>query len=265
MLITAASLDELRSEMHKVRFKLHYEGARTWEDTELMRAARLAWRNQEGAGKEPLEEDQHDPPIGSRECNVECIGVLVEPMRSQRTKRSLPPVLALTKGDLMDTNEESVPERPTSGASASSVKRSEHPPLSPSPLNNIGNLPPRIAPPRQPALRVPTSYPSSSRPICTMGPPLVNIAPANSSRPKEKPTNRRHSSIPLPIIVPPSHASSNLASTSKLVDRKPVVKDLQPPHRARPIESEPPKQEPAPYNHLILTMESEAIEVLNKK
>ncbi|KAJ7783477.1 hypothetical protein DFH07DRAFT_995622 [Mycena maculata] len=79
--LAAASPDELRMEMRKVRFKLDYEGARAWEDAKLMRAARLARRNREGAGEEPLEEDQRDPPIDSREWNLEWIGAPVEPVR----------------------------------------------------------------------------------------------------------------------------------------------------------------------------------------
>ncbi|KAJ7630669.1 hypothetical protein FB45DRAFT_542454 [Roridomyces roridus] len=80
--LAAATPDELRMEMRKVRFKLDYEGARAWEDQKLMRAARLEKRNREnGTKEEPLEEDILDPPIDSREWNLEWVGAPVEPAR----------------------------------------------------------------------------------------------------------------------------------------------------------------------------------------
>ncbi|KAJ7462665.1 hypothetical protein B0H11DRAFT_2241189 [Mycena galericulata] len=80
--LEGATPDELRMEMRKVRFKLDYEGARAWEDEKLMRAARLARRNRESGAREgPLEEDKRDPPIDSREWNLEWIGAPVEPAR----------------------------------------------------------------------------------------------------------------------------------------------------------------------------------------
>ncbi|KAJ7139847.1 hypothetical protein C8R44DRAFT_765572 [Mycena epipterygia] len=80
--LAGATPDELRMEMRKVKFKLDYEGARAWEDEKLMRAARLARRNQAGRKLEPpIEEDKLDPPIDSLEWNLEWIGAPVEPAR----------------------------------------------------------------------------------------------------------------------------------------------------------------------------------------
>ncbi|KAJ7042522.1 hypothetical protein C8F04DRAFT_993555 [Mycena alexandri] len=80
--LAAATPDELRLEMRKVKFKLDYEDARTREDEKLMRAARLERRNQRAfAGEQPLPEDVRDPPIDSREWNLEWIGTAVEPAR----------------------------------------------------------------------------------------------------------------------------------------------------------------------------------------
>ncbi|KAJ7492895.1 hypothetical protein FB451DRAFT_1079243 [Mycena latifolia] len=80
--LAAATPDELRMEMRKVKFKLDYEGARAREDEKLMRTARLARRNQErGRFEELVEEDKVDPPIDSREWNLEWIGAPVEPAR----------------------------------------------------------------------------------------------------------------------------------------------------------------------------------------
>ncbi|KAJ7102202.1 hypothetical protein B0H15DRAFT_317840 [Mycena belliarum] len=80
--LAAATADDLRMEMRKVKFKLDYEGARAWEDEKLMRNARLKRRNRASGGhEEPLEEDRIDPPIDSREWNLEWIGKPVEPTR----------------------------------------------------------------------------------------------------------------------------------------------------------------------------------------
>ncbi|KAJ7919158.1 hypothetical protein B0H13DRAFT_263333 [Mycena leptocephala] len=80
--LEAATPDELRLEMRKVKFKLDYDGARVREDAKLMRAARLARRNQRrGKLEEPLPEDVRDPPIDSRQWNLEWIGASVEPAR----------------------------------------------------------------------------------------------------------------------------------------------------------------------------------------
>ncbi|KAJ6604376.1 hypothetical protein DFH09DRAFT_307506 [Mycena vulgaris] len=80
--LAAATPEELRLEMRKVRFKLDYEGVRAWEDEKLMRAARLARRSQgRGRVEDLLDEDKLDPPIDSREWNLEWIGAPVEPAR----------------------------------------------------------------------------------------------------------------------------------------------------------------------------------------
>ncbi|KAJ7293303.1 hypothetical protein C8J57DRAFT_1210891 [Mycena rebaudengoi] len=83
--LSAATPDDLRMEMRKVKFKLDYEGARAWEDQKLMRRARLARRLQrtpKGAAlEEAIEEDKLDPPVDTREWNLEWIGAPVNPMR----------------------------------------------------------------------------------------------------------------------------------------------------------------------------------------
>ncbi|KAJ7706468.1 hypothetical protein B0H17DRAFT_1192934 [Mycena rosella] len=80
--LAAATPGELRLEMRKIKFKLDYEGARASEDEKLMRTARLARRNkQPGRLEEPVEEDKLDPPIDSREWNLEWVGAPVEPAR----------------------------------------------------------------------------------------------------------------------------------------------------------------------------------------
>ncbi|KAJ7275317.1 hypothetical protein B0H12DRAFT_1086722 [Mycena haematopus] len=80
--LAAATPDELRLEMRKVKFKLDYEDARAREDEKLMRAARLARRNQKGRTlEEPLPEDVVDPPIDSRVWNLEWVGAPVNPTR----------------------------------------------------------------------------------------------------------------------------------------------------------------------------------------
>ncbi|KAJ7786027.1 hypothetical protein B0H16DRAFT_1876125 [Mycena metata] len=80
--LAAATPDELRLEMRKVKFKLDYEDARTREDEKIMRGARLERRNRRGFVREqPLPEDVRDPPIDSSEWNLEWIGTAVEPAR----------------------------------------------------------------------------------------------------------------------------------------------------------------------------------------
>ncbi|KAJ6627207.1 hypothetical protein B0H10DRAFT_1870011 [Mycena sp. CBHHK59/15] len=80
-----ATPEDLQMEMRKVKFKLDYEGARAWEDEKLMRHARLTNRNKARARgaqiEEALEEDKIDPPIDTREWNLEWIGAPVEPTR----------------------------------------------------------------------------------------------------------------------------------------------------------------------------------------
>ncbi|KAJ6519552.1 hypothetical protein C8R45DRAFT_25747 [Mycena sanguinolenta] len=80
--LEAATPDEFRMEMRKVKFKLDYEDARAREDEKLMRAARLARRNHRGRSlEEPLHEDVVDPPIDSRVWNLEWVGAPVGPTR----------------------------------------------------------------------------------------------------------------------------------------------------------------------------------------
>ncbi|KAJ7655093.1 hypothetical protein DFH06DRAFT_490379 [Mycena polygramma] len=81
--LMADTPDELRLEMRKVKFKLDYENARKREDEKLVRGARLRRRNARGGAmrEDPIPEDVQDPPIDSREWNLEWVGEQVNPTR----------------------------------------------------------------------------------------------------------------------------------------------------------------------------------------
>ncbi|KAJ6509257.1 hypothetical protein C8R47DRAFT_14745 [Mycena vitilis] len=81
--LVAATPDELRLEMRKVKFKLDYEDARKREDEKIARAARLKRKNARRGGmrEDPIPEDVQDPPIASREWNLEWVGEQVIPTR----------------------------------------------------------------------------------------------------------------------------------------------------------------------------------------
>ncbi|KAK7064457.1 Serine/threonine protein kinase [Favolaschia claudopus] len=80
--LLAATPGELRLEMRKVKFKLDYEDARAREGERLMRAARLAQKNQRVRRREdPIPEDVIDPPIPSREWIEEWDTETPEPRR----------------------------------------------------------------------------------------------------------------------------------------------------------------------------------------
>ncbi|KAF8213352.1 hypothetical protein K438DRAFT_1803833 [Mycena galopus ATCC 62051] len=94
--LAAATSDELRLEMRKIKFKLDYEDARAREDEKLMRAARLARRNQRGRKREePLPEDVVDPPIDSRVWNLEWVGAPVEPDSTEDVEHAVEEFLGI--------------------------------------------------------------------------------------------------------------------------------------------------------------------------
>ncbi|CAK5264764.1 unnamed protein product [Mycena citricolor] len=82
--LKAASADDLRLEMRKVKFKLDYKGARRLEEQKMQRAIRLARRNQfrdGGLPELPSQEDIDVPPLSAREWNK---WVGAAPLRPQR-------------------------------------------------------------------------------------------------------------------------------------------------------------------------------------
>ncbi|KAJ6574829.1 hypothetical protein B0H19DRAFT_1254480 [Mycena capillaripes] len=81
--LAAATPEELRLEMRKVKFKLDYEGAQKWEEDKRQRAAQLKRRNERARRyEESIPEDVVDPPIESADVwNQEWIGQPVEPTR----------------------------------------------------------------------------------------------------------------------------------------------------------------------------------------
>ncbi|KAJ7900054.1 hypothetical protein B0H14DRAFT_2672085, partial [Mycena olivaceomarginata] len=127
--LVAATPDELRMEMRKVKFKLDYEDARAREDDKLMRAARLARRNQRD--EEPLPEDVRDPPVDSRVWNLEWISAPVEPTRFIMPGQSEEDVMTAVEEFLTILERLEEEEEKTRGDTATTRRRRASPDFKP--------------------------------------------------------------------------------------------------------------------------------------